>query len=350
MTEIHTGAAAKLALQPFDPKLPGQIRAYIDAWKADGGATYVSQGFFRDGTSQRLTVAQLEELLERDAYAEKTRLELAEACARLRQERNDALQQSAARLALLEQAANDGLALAEQRDVLYDTLRQVLGSPWENGHPGYAAMRTFWIYADTVKKWKAVLASIPQPERPADLREVPEAGDAIARFRRLFEIADGLAAWMTISTTTAKAILEALPEPGDVTGVDENATPALGGCPRCRRRVPLEHFDAIASHCVEGTASECTGTGLAPVDLAAPTHSTSAELQPPDVWCVRYGIEIRDPDGWRTPDAPSWEMPITLAEFQVRAAKSTARPVSPRTLGQIHAQMSADRRGERGKD
>lgn len=76
--------------------------------------------------------------------------------------------------------------------------------------------------------------------------------------------------------------------------------------------------------------------------IAVEPESASPEVQTPDVWCVRYGIEIRDPDGWRTPDAPSWDTPITLAEFQRRSAMSTARPVSMQTLGEIHDQISTD--------
>ncbi len=43
----------------------------------------------------------------------------------------------------------------------------------------------------------------------------------------------------------------------------------------------------------------------------------------PEQWCAHYGVEIRDPDGWRHPDAPLWTEPITLPGFQARAAGST---------------------------
>lgn len=45
----------------------------------------------------------------------------------------------------------------------------------------------------------------------------------------------------------------------------------------------------------------------------------------PEGWCGRYGFDIADPDGWRGPDDPAWEEPITLEEFIPRLNRSTAR-------------------------
>lgn len=52
------------------------------------------------------------------------------------------------------------------------------------------------------------------------------------------------------------------------------------------------------------------------------------ERHPAHVWERDYpdqaGCVVVDPDGWREPDAPEWDTPITLDEYRRRAAHSTA--------------------------
>jgi hypothetical protein len=46
-------------------------------------------------------------------------------------------------------------------------------------------------------------------------------------------------------------------------------------------------------------------------------------LKTPDEWSKQYGLTIKDPDGWRMKDAPSWETPISEYEYAWRMAVST---------------------------
>ena len=50
-------------------------------------------------------------------------------------------------------------------------------------------------------------------------------------------------------------------------------------------------------------------------------------LKTPEDWCAVYGLEIADPDGWRTSDAPPWDQPISLPEFAERFALCTVDTV-----------------------
>lgn len=43
----------------------------------------------------------------------------------------------------------------------------------------------------------------------------------------------------------------------------------------------------------------------------------------PAQWSEIYGVKVRDPDGWRMLNAPSWTEPIDRAEWQYRMAFST---------------------------
>lgn len=45
----------------------------------------------------------------------------------------------------------------------------------------------------------------------------------------------------------------------------------------------------------------------------------------PAEWCVLFGVEVVDPDGWRGTDGPAWEHPITLEGFAKRFVCSTVR-------------------------
>ena len=67
------------------------------------------------------------------------------------------------------------------------------------------------------------------------------------------------------------------------------------------------------------------------------------DLRTPEDWCTEYGLDIRDPDGWRHEDAPPWDEPITLVEFARRYTKSTARCVNPDDDGRFDADVKAAR-------
>jgi hypothetical protein len=54
-----------------------------------------------------------------------------------------------------------------------------------------------------------------------------------------------------------------------------------------------------------------------------------SELKTADEWSKLYGVVVRDPDGWRVEDAPSWETPITEDDFSSRMARSTVQIIDP---------------------
>lgn len=56
---------------------------------------------------------------------------------------------------------------------------------------------------------------------------------------------------------------------------------------------------------------------------AAATPTPTNGKRTPEQWCAEYGIDIRDPDGWRGKGDPPWEQPITLPDFFRRAVRST---------------------------
>lgn len=59
----------------------------------------------------------------------------------------------------------------------------------------------------------------------------------------------------------------------------------------------------------------------------------------PEQWCGIYGVEIRDPDGWRGELAPPWHRPIGLKEFHDRAGVSTVRLVQADAWDRIRADL-----------
>lgn len=62
----------------------------------------------------------------------------------------------------------------------------------------------------------------------------------------------------------------------------------------------------------------------------------------PEQWCGHYGVQVHDPDGWRTPGDPrDWNEPITLAEFARRLSGSTLRNVSDPAWSQIRQDARA---------
>ncbi len=50
---------------------------------------------------------------------------------------------------------------------------------------------------------------------------------------------------------------------------------------------------------------------------------TDEEFFTPSEWEKILRVQILDPDGWRTDDAPSWDTPISRDEFNRRMSAST---------------------------
>lgn len=46
-------------------------------------------------------------------------------------------------------------------------------------------------------------------------------------------------------------------------------------------------------------------------------------LKKPQEWARLEGIKIKDPDGWRTADAPDFDTLITHDEYTTRLSRST---------------------------
>lgn len=61
--------------------------------------------------------------------------------------------------------------------------------------------------------------------------------------------------------------------------------------------------------------------------VPAPELAPGPIKRTPEEWCAQYGVDIIDPDGWRSKDAPAWDEPITLADFYDRAIRCTIRSV-----------------------
>ena len=70
----------------------------------------------------------------------------------------------------------------------------------------------------------------------------------------------------------------------------------------------------------------------------------SVDLRTPQAWCDRYGLDIRDPDGWRGKDDPSWDTPITLPDFWQRCCRSTRRGITNSDYDRIIADVRAAER------
>lgn len=70
--------------QPFDPELTSRIDTFITAWRLDIGDDETIPFLSVRGVDDEwvtLTFGDVAQLRERDAYAEKTRLQLADSCA-----------------------------------------------------------------------------------------------------------------------------------------------------------------------------------------------------------------------------------------------------------------------------
>jgi hypothetical protein len=57
-----------------------------------------------------------------------------------------------------------GTRFRAERDRLHDALREILSGYWEHGHPGYDAVRTYWLKTDRVQRWRDILAATPRSE------------------------------------------------------------------------------------------------------------------------------------------------------------------------------------------
>ena len=66
----------------------------------------------------------------------------------------------------------------------------------------------------------------------------------------------------------------------------------------------------------------------------------NVEKRTAEQWCEEYGVDIADPDGWRHPDAPAWDEPITLADFYQRVSQSTTRVVGEERLSQDASKLN----------
>lgn len=130
MTEQH---------KPFDPAVPKRLRAAVTA------ATLSHSTFASPRASD------LEQLLERDAYAEQTRLQLADKCATLRGQRNQAL--------------SDLASANEQLDHLAERVAAIKGLPVTH-HVTNPETGEWYVRVDLLLRALAGDAHTPQ-ERPA---------------------------------------------------------------------------------------------------------------------------------------------------------------------------------------
>ena len=71
--------------------------------------------------------------------------------------------------------------------------------------------------------------------------------------------------------------------------------------------------------------------------------ATLSDLRTPEEWCACYDLDIRDPDGWRTKDAPPWDQPIGLPEFWERFNQCTVRDLHLIDYERIVADVRAAR-------
>lgn len=95
-----------------------------------------------------------------------------------------------------------------------------------------------------------------------------------------------------------------------------------------RRELGIDYADLPLSTVAVNMAADWWNAG-------APT------LRTPDAWCTEYGLEIADPDGWRTKDAPPWDQPIGLSEFARRYWQCTARGLGSEQQARFDADVKA---------
>jgi hypothetical protein len=95
-----------------------------------------------------------------------------------------------------------------------------------------------------------------------------------------------------------------------------------------------------------GSDHDATGHAEAPEypsegEALRGAQNGAQDLRTPQAWCDRYGLDIRDPDGWRGKDAPSWETPITLPDFWRRFGQSTVSGITNTDYDRIIADVRA---------
>jgi hypothetical protein len=59
------------------------------------------------------------------------------------------------------------------------------------------------------------------------------------------------------------------------------------------------------------------------VEVTAPEQVDGPVRKRPVQWAIEHGMSIADPDGWRRPDSPPFDQPITEDDFLDRMSTST---------------------------
>lgn len=103
----------------------------------------------------------------------------------------------------------------------------------------------------------------------------------------------------------AAAILDGADDSGELDDFDPQE-----GCPNCGRVLGQSCSDQASGVYDLWACDNCGFTH--PIRMLSPAE-----------WMDVTGIRVVDPDGWRTLDAPTWETPISEAEFRDRASRST---------------------------
>jgi hypothetical protein len=85
-------------------------------------------------------------------------------------------------------------------------------------------------------------------------------------------------------------------------------------------------------------------------ECGCPGDCLATVVRTPEEWCRLYGVDVRDPDGWRGKDDPPWEQPITLADFYRRAVRSTVRGATSVGWKRIARDAGLDARDGQGGD
>jgi hypothetical protein len=97
---------------------------------------------------------------------------------------------------------------------------------------------------------------------------------------------------------------------------------------------------------MDGTAASAAPDGAGDTQTA---EQRADGKRTPEQWCAEYGIDIRDPDGWRGKGDPAWGEPITLPDFFRRAVRSTCWRVTTDVWNRIgrdaHRVADAEREG-----
>ena len=87
-------------------------------------------------------------------------------------------------------------------------------------------------------------------------------------------------------------------------------------------------------------AAKCTTAAISYFEKTRASAPGSAK-RTPEEWLAKYGLDIADPDGWRSKGDPAWDEPIDLPDFWRRFGMSTARMVDQATRDRIIADVQA---------